>query len=174
MRRPWTFILMLEFFLACQWLRKYLVLPSDFHCAPRVRTTGPNNDQRVLQGCPPSSAWCCWSMRPELWSIGNWRLHYDTSPAHSLHLIQTFLAKNQTPVVRKAPCSPDMAPCDFWLFIKLKRSNVGYFSNNENLTRAVNTITQMLLAINWHCWQAEKNSRMRMKVQGGLIHMRFI
>ena len=46
--------------------------------------------------------------RPELWSTGNWRLHHDNAPVHSWHLIQT-------PVVRQAPYSPDMAPCDFWL-----------------------------------------------------------
>jgi len=31
------------------------------------------------------------------------------------------LAKNGIPVVRQAPYCPDMAPCDFWLFPKLKR-----------------------------------------------------
>ena len=32
------------------------------------------------------------------------------APAHSSHLIQTFLAKNQTPVLQQAPYKPDMAP----------------------------------------------------------------
>ena len=32
-----------------------------------------------------------------------------------------FLTKKQTSVVHQAPYSPDMAPCDFWLFPKLKR-----------------------------------------------------
>jgi transposase len=31
------------------------------------------------------------------------------------------LAKHGIPLVRQAPYSPDMAPCDFWLFLKLKR-----------------------------------------------------
>jgi hypothetical protein len=31
-----------------------------------------------------------------------------------------FLAKHSIPVVRQAPYSPDMAPCDFWLFPKFK------------------------------------------------------
>ena len=59
--------------------------------------------------------------RQDLWSTGNWRLHHDNASAHSSHLIQTFLAKNQTPVLQQAPYSPDMAPCDFWLFRKLKK-----------------------------------------------------
>ncbi|XP_070381694.1 histone-lysine N-methyltransferase SETMAR-like [Dermacentor albipictus] len=39
--------------------------------------------------------------RPELWSTGNWRIHHDNDSAHSSHLIQTFLAKNQTTVVQR-------------------------------------------------------------------------
>ena len=35
-------------------------------------------------------------------------------------------------------------------------------------------LTQMQPAINWRCWQARKNSRMRMKVQGRLIQACFI
>ena len=58
--------------------------------------------------------------RPDMWKTGNWQLHHDNAPAHSSHLIQTFLAKHNIPLVRQAPYSPDMAPCDFWLFPKLK------------------------------------------------------
>ena len=35
------------------------MLSSGFHCTQRVRTTGPNNHQTVLKGCPPSPTWCC-------------------------------------------------------------------------------------------------------------------
>jgi transposase len=60
------------------------------------------------------------SKRPDLWASRNWQLHHDNAPAHSSHLIQSFLVKHGIPVVRQAPYSPDMAPC-FWLFPKLKR-----------------------------------------------------
>jgi hypothetical protein len=53
-------------------------------------------------------------------SIEPWQLHHDNTPAHSAHLIQTFVAKHNIPVVRQAPYCTDMAPCDFWLFPKLK------------------------------------------------------
>ena len=49
------------------------------------------------------------------------------------HLIDFFLAKNETPVVRQAPYSPDTTPCDFWLFPP------GGLSNNVNPTRALIT-----------------------------------
>ncbi|PNF35838.1 hypothetical protein B7P43_G09433, partial [Cryptotermes secundus] len=57
---------------------------------------------------------------PELWDARNWQLHHNNAPAHSAHLIQGFLAKHGIPQVRQAPYSPDMAPCDFWLFPRLK------------------------------------------------------
>uniref|UniRef100_A0A8C4QH30 Transposase n=1 Tax=Eptatretus burgeri TaxID=7764 RepID=A0A8C4QH30_EPTBU len=48
--------------------------------------------------------------RADLWAAVNWQLHHDNAPAHSSHLIQSFLAKHNTPVLRRAPYSPDMAP----------------------------------------------------------------
>jgi hypothetical protein len=56
----------------------------------------------------------------ELWDARNWQLHHDNAPAHSSHLIQGFLAKRAIPQVRQVPYSPDMAPCGFWLFPRLK------------------------------------------------------
>jgi histone-lysine N-methyltransferase SETMAR len=58
--------------------------------------------------------------RLELWVAGTWQLHHDNAPAHSLHLIQTFLVKHNIPAVQHAPYFPNMAPCDFWLFPHLK------------------------------------------------------
>jgi hypothetical protein len=45
-----------------------------------------------------------------------WQLLHDNAPAHSLQLIQAFLAKHNIPVVQQALYSPDMASCNFWLF----------------------------------------------------------
>jgi hypothetical protein len=59
--------------------------------------------------------------RLDLWASRKWQLHHDNAPAHSSHLIDSFLAKHSIPVVLQAPDSPDMAPCDLWLFPKLKR-----------------------------------------------------
>ena len=58
--------------------------------------------------------------RPDMWRAKNFQLHHDNAPAHSAHVIQDFLAKNGMPLVRQAPYSPDLAPCDFWLFPTLK------------------------------------------------------
>jgi transposase len=72
--------------------------------------------------------------RPDLWASRNWQLLYDNAPAHSSHLIQSFLVKHGIPVVPQAPYSPDMAPCDFWLFPKLKRPLKGSrFDSREDI-----------------------------------------
>ena len=56
----------------------------------------------------------------DMWAAKNFQLHHDNAPAYSAHMIHAFLAKNSMPLVRQAPYSPDLAPCDFWLFPKLK------------------------------------------------------
>jgi len=55
-----------------------------------------------------------------MWEVKNFRLHHDNAPAHSANVIQEFLAENGMSLVRQAPYSPDLVPCDFWLFPKFK------------------------------------------------------
>ena len=49
---------------------------------------------------------------------------------------KVFLAKHKIPLIRQAPYSPDMAPCDFWLFPKLKMPLKGtQFESREDIMR---------------------------------------
>ena len=83
--------------------------------------------------------------RPALWATQDWQLHHDKAPAHSAHLVQEFLAKHGITQVRPAPHSPDMAPCDFWLFPQLKMSlKVTRFQDTEGIKT---NATMALLAI---------------------------
>ncbi|UYV80763.1 hypothetical protein LAZ67_19001657 [Cordylochernes scorpioides] len=59
--------------------------------------------------------------RPDLWKNKNWLLHHDNATAHTSLLVRDFLAKNNTLMMPQPPYSPDLAPCDFFLFPKLKR-----------------------------------------------------
>ncbi|UYV63026.1 hypothetical protein LAZ67_2002885 [Cordylochernes scorpioides] len=63
--------------------------------------------------------------RPDLWKNKNWLLHHDNAPAHTSLLVCDFLAKNNTLMMPQPPYSPDLAPCDFFLFPKLKRPMKG-------------------------------------------------
>ena len=55
-----------------------------------------------------------------LWATGDWQLHHNNVLTHASCLMQSFLVKHQITQVTQSPDSPDMVPCDFWLFPKLK------------------------------------------------------
>ena len=57
---------------------------------------------------------------PQLWKNNSWLLHHDNAPAHSSLLFRNFLAKNNTVTMLQPLHSPDLAPCDFFLFPRLK------------------------------------------------------
>ncbi|UYV61688.1 hypothetical protein LAZ67_1005921 [Cordylochernes scorpioides] len=63
--------------------------------------------------------------RPDLWKNKNWLLHHNNAPAHTSLLLRDFLAKNNTLMMPQPPYSSDLAPCDFFLFPKLKRPMKG-------------------------------------------------
>ncbi|UYV77810.1 hypothetical protein LAZ67_15002383 [Cordylochernes scorpioides] len=63
--------------------------------------------------------------RPDLWKNKNCLLHHDNAPVHTSLLVRGFLAKNNTLMIPQPPYSPDLAPCYFFLFPKLKRPMKG-------------------------------------------------
>jgi len=54
-----------------------------------------------------------------------WILNNDNAPAHDALRVREFLAKNSTTKMDHPPYSLDSAPCDFWLFPKLKNALKG-------------------------------------------------
>jgi len=59
--------------------------------------------------------------RPEKWRSGNWILHHDNAPAHRADTTNEFLVKHNIPSLPHPPYSPDLAPCDFFLFPNWKK-----------------------------------------------------
>jgi histone-lysine N-methyltransferase SETMAR len=57
--------------------------------------------------------------RPELWP-DKWILYHDNDPAYDALRVREFMAKKSITKMDHPPYSPDLAPCDFWLFPKLK------------------------------------------------------
>jgi hypothetical protein len=85
--------------------------------------------------------------------------HQDN--AHYAHVIQDFLAEHNIPVVRQAPYSPDMAPCDFWLFPRLKMTLKGTrFEPREeiiqNATKQLNIIPIIAFQECFQKWQKRR------------------
>jgi transposase len=58
--------------------------------------------------------------RPELWRKQTWTLYDDNAPSHTSVFTQQFLAKHKMAVIFQTPYSPDLAPCDFFLFPDMK------------------------------------------------------
>ena len=58
---------------------------------------------------------------PELWRSGQWLLYQDNAPAHTALNVRQFLTKNGMTTASYPPYSPDLAPCDFFLFPRMKR-----------------------------------------------------
>jgi histone-lysine N-methyltransferase SETMAR len=61
---------------------------------------------------------------PEFWP-DKWILHHDNAPAHDALRVREFLAKKSVIKMDLPPYSPDLAPCEFWLFPKLKKKCPG-------------------------------------------------
>ena len=58
--------------------------------------------------------------RPALFKSGQWYFQQDNAPVHNSILVTDYLTKMGIKTVPHSPYSPDLAPCDFWLFHKLK------------------------------------------------------
>ena len=52
--------------------------------------------------------------------IGQWHFYQDNAPIYDCFLVTDYLTKLRIKTVCHPPYSPDLAPCDFWLFPKLE------------------------------------------------------
>ena len=76
--------------------------------------------------------------RRDLWENNTWVLHHDNAPAHSALSIRQFLVERNVQTLEQPPYSPDLPPCDFFLFPKFKGViKVTRFPDVEAIKRAV-------------------------------------
>ena len=92
----------------------------------------------------------------------DWVLHHDNAPAHTALSIREFLAKKNIPVLPDPPYSPDLAPCEFYLFSKLKLKLKGHhFGTTENIQKTVtdelNTLTENDFRYCYDQWKKRRN-----------------
>ena len=81
--------------------------------------------------------------RPALFKSGQWHFHQDNAPVHSSILVTDYLTKMGIKTVRQPPYSPDLAPCDFWLFPKLRGCHYERIEEmKEAVTKDIDTLTQ--------------------------------
>ena len=75
-----------------------------------------------------------WCKRPQKWQNQDLIIHHNNAPAHRSFKVSQFLAKNNMTVVPHPPYSPNLAPCAFFLFPKLKLQMKGRrFDTNDEI-----------------------------------------
>ena len=81
--------------------------------------------------------------RPALFKLGQWNFHQDDAPVHNSILVTDYLTKMGIKTVLHRPYSPDFAPCDFWLFPKLRGYRYETIEEmKEAVTKVIDTLTQ--------------------------------
>ena len=85
--------------------------------------------------------------RPAIFKLGQWDFHLDNEPVNNSILVTDYLTKMGIKTVPQSPCSPDVAPYDFWLFPKLKEKLRGFRYETieevkEGMMKVIDTLTQ--------------------------------
>jgi histone-lysine N-methyltransferase SETMAR len=96
--------------------------------------------------------------RPESWR-NSWILHQDNAPAHNALSVKQFLANDNITVLEHPPYSPDLAPCDLYLFPKIKSVLKGtHFLSVEDVKAKTMEILNSLSENDLHRMQLCVNS----------------
>ena len=75
--------------------------------------------------------------------MGPWHFQQDNAPVYNSVLVTDYLSKIDIKTVRHPPYSPDLAPCDFWLFPKLRGCRYETIEEmKEAVTKVIDTLTQ--------------------------------
>ena len=81
--------------------------------------------------------------RPALFKSGQWHFQQDNAPVHNFIFVTDYLTKIGIKTVRHPPYSRDLAPCEFWLFPKLRGCDYETIEElKEAVTKVIDTLTQ--------------------------------
>jgi len=82
-------------------------------------------------------------VRPEV--ANTWILHHDNAPCHRVFNVTQFLTSKNISVLPQPPYSPDMSPCDFFLFPRIKQVVKGtHFDSVKDIQTSVTRVLQEL------------------------------
>ena len=67
-------------------------------------------------------------------------LHHDNAPAHTARSIHQFITERKIATLQHPPYSPNLGPCDFFLFPKIKSVlKETHFSDIDSIKMAATT-----------------------------------
>ena len=96
--------------------------------------------------------------RPALIKSGQWHFHQDNAPVHNSNLVTDYLIKMGIKTLPHPPYSPDLAPCDFWLFPKLTGSRYETIEMKEAVTKVIDTLTRESMGPSRSCWNGTESA----------------
>ena len=67
------------------------------------------------------------------------KLLHDNARPHVHSGVDNFIRSEGVTIIDHPPYSPDLAPCDYWLFDVIK-SQLGDYNNAEELSKAVTSV----------------------------------
>ena len=89
--------------------------------------------------------------RPALFKSVQWHFQQDNAPVHNSILVTDYLSKMGIKTVSQSPYSPDLVPCDFCLFPKLKENLRGcHYETIEEMKEAVMKVIDMVTREDFH------------------------
>ena len=89
--------------------------------------------------------------RPALFKSGQWHFHQDNALVHNSILVTDYLTKMGMKTVPLLLYNPDLVPCDFWLFPKLKEKLRGCrYETIEKMNEAVTKVIYTLIQEDFH------------------------
>ena len=77
------------------------------------------------------------TFRPALFKSGQGHFHQDSAAVYNSILVTDYLTKMGIKTVPYPPYCPDLAPCDFWLFPKLRGCR---YETTEEMKEAVTKV----------------------------------
>ena len=81
--------------------------------------------------------------RPALFKLGQWHFHQVNAPVHNSIFVTDYLTKIGIKTVPQPSYSPDLAPCDFWSFPRLRGYRYETIEEmKEAVTKVIDTLTQ--------------------------------
>ena len=99
----------------------------------------------------------CWGFRgvqkeipleeAALFKSGQWHFHQNDAPVNNSILVTDYLTKMGIKIVPQPPYSQELAPCDFWLFPKLRGCR---YETTEEIKEAVTKVIDMLTQEDFH------------------------
>ena len=85
--------------------------------------------------------------RPALFKSGQWHFQRDNALVHNSIFVTDYLTKMRIKTVPYPPYNPDLAPCDFCLFPKLRGCR---YETIEEMKEAVTKVIDMLTREDFH------------------------